>query len=91
MKRKVIIVTGMLTLAMVTPSFAWDSSGGSNEQNQGYESSFGNNYQYDLNNPSDKVEYGVDPAAQLRDSIDVNPTRELESGIGENGGGVYGR
>ncbi|WP_289022734.1 hypothetical protein [Desulfobacter postgatei] len=91
MKRKLIIAAGMLTLAMVNPSFAWDSSDGNNEQKQSYESSFGNNYQYDLNSPSDRVEYSVDPAAQLRDSIDVNPTRELESGIGENGGGVYGR
>lgn len=87
---------------MVTPSFAWDSSFGNNEQTegsdssysnnqqkQGYESSFGNKYQYDLNNPSDKVEYNVDPAAQLKDSIDVNPTRKLERGIGENGGSVY--
>ncbi len=44
-----------------------------------------------MNSPSDRVKYGVDPAAQLRDSIDVNPTRELESNIGEHGGGIYGR
>jgi hypothetical protein len=54
----------------------------------GYETSFGNRYEYDLSDPSDKIMYEVDPNAQLRDSIDVNPERDLERSLGEYGGGV---
>lgn len=57
-------------------------------EDQGYESSFGNRYEYDLSDPSDRIMYEVDPDAQLRDSIDVNPERELERSLGEYGGGV---
>lgn len=58
------------------------------DQDRGYESSLGNRYEYDLSDPGDRIMYDVDPGAQLRDSIDVNPERELERGIGEYGGGV---
>ena len=58
------------------------------EQDKGYETSFGNRYEYDLSNPSDRVRYGADPNAQLRDSIDVNPIRDVERSVGEYGGGV---
>ena len=58
------------------------------DQEKGYESSLGNRYEYDLSDPSDKIMYEVDPDAQLRDSIDVNPERDLERGLGEYGGGV---
>ena len=58
------------------------------DQEKGYESSFGNRYEYDLSDPSDRIMYEVDPDAQLRDSIDVNPERDLERGLGEYGGGV---
>jgi len=58
------------------------------ELEEGFESSFGNRYEYDLSDPSDRVMYEVDPAAQLRDSTDVNPVRELERDLGEHGGGV---
>ena len=65
-----------------------DSSYERNDNDSSYESSFGTRYEYDLSDPGDRIMYDVDPAAQLRDSIDVNPTRELERGIGEHGGGV---
>ncbi|MFC1719563.1 hypothetical protein ACFL00_00300 [Pseudomonadota bacterium] len=58
------------------------------DKDEVYETSFGNRYEYDLNNPSDRVMYEVDPAAQLRDSIDVDPLREIEQDLGEYGGGV---
>jgi hypothetical protein len=58
------------------------------DQKEGYESSFGNRYEYDLSDPSDRVMYEVDPNAQIRDSIDVNPVRDVERSIGEYGGGV---
>lgn len=43
----------------------------------------GNKYQYDLNNPSDKLTYSTDIAAQMRDKISITPTRN------KNGGGIY--
>jgi hypothetical protein len=58
------------------------------DQEEGYESSFGNRYEYDLSDPSDRIMYEVDPSAQIRDSIDVNPVRDLERSIGQYGGGV---
>ena len=61
----------------------------SNSSSRGYESSTGNRYQYDLSDPGDRVEYGVDVDAQMRDDMSINPTRELDRGLGEYGGGVY--
>jgi hypothetical protein len=54
----------------------------------GYTSSTGSTYEYDLSNPSDRVRYGADPAAKLRDRIDVNPQRRIERNTGQHGGGV---
>lgn len=53
-----------------------------------YESTSGTKYKYDLNNPSDKIMYDVDPSAQLQDSINVNPNVQLDRNIGEYGGGI---
>ena len=53
-----------------------------------YNSTTGNSYQYDLSNPADQVLYNADPAAQLRDRI--NPTVDIDSSLGQHGGGVYG-
>lgn len=58
------------------------------DQKKGYESSFGNRYEYDLSDPSDRVLYEADPSAKLRDRYDVNPVRNLERNVGEYGGGV---
>jgi len=52
-----------------------------------YNSTTGNSYQYDLSNPADQVLYNADPAAQLRDRI--NPTVDIDSSLGQHGGGVY--
>jgi len=64
------------------------SIGISGDRSEGYESSFGNRYEYDLSKPGDRIRYEVDPAAQIRDSVDVNPVREVEQSIGQHGGGV---
>ena len=50
-----------------------------------YESNTGTKYKYDLNNPSDRIMYGVDPAAKIRDS--VNPMVDIDRGMGQYGGG----
>ena len=54
----------------------------------GYRSSTGSTYEYDLSNPIDRLRYGADPAAKLRDRIDINPQRRIERNTGQYGGGV---
>lgn len=90
MKMKLLIGVGVLSSCLTIPSFARDNPYDNNNEdsNRGYESSFGNRYEYDLSRPSDRIRYEVDPAAQLRDSIDVSPSRELERDLGQYGGGV---
>lgn len=56
----------------------------------GYQSKYGNNYQYDMSNPVDRNSYSIDPSAQLRDQLDVSPSRNLDRSIGQFGGGIYG-
>ncbi len=52
-----------------------------------YQGISGKKYQYDLGNPSDRIQYEVDPGAQLRDSIDSDPRRGIDQGAGQYGGG----
>ena len=58
------------------------------DPNYRYQGSNGTRYQYDLSNPSDQVRYSVDVGAQLRDSINVNPSVDLDRGLGQVGGGL---
>ena len=60
----------------------------SNSSSDGYKSSFGNTYQYDLSNPIDQLKYKTDPAAQLRDRTSNQYMRELEGILKESGGGI---
>ena len=62
--------------------------GYNSNKSSGYKSSFGSTYEYDLSNPRDRVRYGADPLAKLRDRLDVNPKRRIERNIGQYGGGV---
>lgn len=57
--------------------------------NSGYQGSSGNKYQYDLSKPMDRIGYDTDPSAQIRDKLNVNPTRSLDFNMGQNGGGIY--
>ena len=101
MKINVLIGLALVLSSVTTSSFAWDYMDENNNNDKsirgyedndnsirGYESSFGNKYEYDLSRPGDRLRYEVDPGAQLRDSIDVNPTRDLERNLGQYGGGV---
>lgn len=54
----------------------------------GYRSHTGAQYQYDLNRPVDALRYDVDPRAQQRDSLSVDPRRDLDRGMGQRGGGI---
>lgn len=53
-----------------------------------YSSSYGNQYQYDLNNPSDRLRYSIDVGAQLRDKQQLSlPSTQMERRQGQYGGG----
>lgn len=55
---------------------------------EGYRGASGARYRYDLSNPGDQVRYSVDPGAQLRDSISVDPKRDLDRSLGQYGGDI---
>jgi hypothetical protein len=55
--------------------------------NSGYYGSSGSRYQYDLSNPIDRQNYGVDTGAQMRDMY--NYDRYYDQGLGQFGGGIY--
>ena len=55
----------------------------------GYESNSGTKYQYDLNDPSDSIDYSTDLDAQRRDQMNSDPRRSLDKQSGQYGGGVY--
>ena len=85
-----------LGLLVASPSFASDYESSYERQEREaeeernkeypYESDSGTRYKYDLNDPSDRVMYEVDPSAQLMDSI--NPNVNLDRGLGQYGGGA---
>ena len=64
--------------------------GSNSNTSSGYNSSFGNTYEYDLNNPSDRARYRADPKAKLRDRLNINPRRRIERNIGQYGSGILG-
>ncbi len=78
--------TLILALMFGGSLYAYDYNSDSNGDGQVYESSSGNQYKYDLSDPSDKLEYSVDVGAQLDDS--VNPSVGLDRSLGEYGGGI---
>lgn len=59
------------------------------QQQQQYQSSRNNNYQYDLNNDSDRLRYSIDTEAQMRDRTNYNPSVQMDRNNGEYGGGYY--
>ena len=65
-------------------AFAWESD---SDKKETYKSRYGNEYEYDLSKPVDQIKYEVDERAKMRDSLDVDPMREIERDLGEYGGG----
>ena len=59
-----------------------------NNSDSGYQGSSGTNYQYDLNDPGDRIDYSTDTDAQRRDSLSTDPGRIIDNGLGQNGGGI---
>ena len=74
-----------------TSSYNSNTSTYNSNKPSGYRSSFGNTYEYDLSNPSDRVRYRADPKARLRDRLNVNPQRRIERNIGQYGGGALNK
>jgi hypothetical protein len=86
------IVTGLFALAVAGQAVAadlpsdirrdsgpYDNRGNPNYRYQG---PTGTQYQYDLSRPSDQIRYEVDPRAQIRDGISVDPRRDLDRDLG---------
>lgn len=48
----------------------------------------GATYKYDLGNTYSRMQYAMDPMAQLQDSITIDPRADMDRSIGQNGGGV---
>lgn len=53
-----------------------------------YRGTSGLGYQYDLSKPSDQIRYETDINAQIRDSLDARPQRDIDKYMGQSGGGV---
>ena len=88
MKKRILLV--IIALLISSPAVAWNDKYNEQEQKRNkeypYESITGTRYKYDLSNPSDRIRHEVDPAAQLRDS--VNPRVDIDRGLGQYGGGA---
>ena len=56
-----------------------------------YQAPTGTQYQYDLNRQNDQIRYQNDQRAQQRDSLSVDPRRELDRDLGISGGGILRR
>ncbi|SMM99367.1 hypothetical protein SPONN_502 [uncultured Candidatus Thioglobus sp.] len=42
-----------------------------------------------MSDPSDRIDYSIDVDAQMRDRLSVEPSRDLDRGLGQYGGGIY--
>lgn len=90
---KKIILLVIMALLATSRAVAWDNNYETSRQKQEkernkkypYESTTGTRYKYDLSKPSDRIKYEVDPAAQVRDS--VNPRVGIDRSLGQHGGG----
>jgi hypothetical protein len=87
---KKMFIASALMLALCSSSYAWQPVG-TDSSDSGYQGSSGARYQYDMGNAADRVRYGADPVAQLRDQIAVDPGRNVDRSTGQYGGGYLGR
>lgn len=63
----------------------YDAQGNPNYR---YRGQSGQTYQYDLNRPQDRTRYELDPGAQIKDSVTVNPKIDFDNAAGQRGGGA---
>ena len=84
--RKLLLAIGLL-LFLAVPVLAGDYSyNRRNSQKYRYRSYSGQRYQYDLSKIPDRLQYGLDIPAQMRDSLSV--PRQLDRNMGQHGGGI---
>lgn len=91
MKKMMLLV--FIAFFVTSPVIAWDNNYETSRQEQErqrtkkypYKSTSGTRYKYDLSNPSDRIRYEVDPAAQIRHNI--NPRVKIDRDLGQYGGG----
>lgn len=89
MVRMVILA---LAFSLASSALAWnydtepyDRAG---EPNYRYEGMSGQNYQYDLSDPGDRMDYQMDLDAQMRDRINPSPGIDLDQQMNQYGGGA---
>lgn len=86
--KKLLLITALLS----QPVFAWDNPAITEpylSSDEGYTSSTGNKYQYDMSRPVDRIKYDIDIKAQMRDELSISPTREIDRDLGQYGAGIY--
>ncbi len=93
MKKHVPLIFGVIFaysgIVMAAP-IEWEPVGVDSAEEEGdsyYESSSGNQYQYNLNKRTDQIRYEYDAPAQIRDRYD--PRTQIDRNNGEYGGGIY--
>lgn len=94
MKKYVPLILGAIFaysgVVMAAP-IEWEPVGVNSDEpdeNSDYETSSGNQYQYNLNKPTDQILYEYDAPAQIRDRYDSRT--QIDRNNGEYGGGIYG-
>jgi hypothetical protein len=84
-----ILVAVVLFFILVMPAYAWNNNQQGNDDSKfKYRGSSGTQYQYDMGNPGDKARYQLDLDAQRRDQMSLDPRRNLDQGLGQQGGGI---
>lgn len=94
MKKYVPLILGAIFAysgIVIAAPIEWEQVGGGGEEdeNSHYETSSGNQYQYNLNKPTDQIRYEYDAPAQIRDRYD--PRTQIDRNNGEYGGALRRR
>ena len=91
---KALLIIGSLLSSLCADSMYYSNGSSSNDDNS-YQGSSGQQYQYDMSNGNDRISYSTDIDAQQRDmqsnmqqGSSYQNTQQDQS-IGQYGGGVY--
>ncbi len=100
MKKSIIVCSAIVAVLHITDASArctgsvingkcYGAEVYGSDDSSGYTGSSGLKYQYDLSNPADRNRYSTDLNAQMRDKMSIEPSRTMDRGLGQFGGGVY--
>ena len=67
--KKMITIAALAVISSSVYAYDYGYGNNQNDSNNDYQGSSGSTYQYDLSDPSDSVDYGVDVDAQMERSI----------------------